>query len=110
MISREEGVVVGDQILLRLVHKYAELAEMCYRVSVSFHDGRGRLARGNPRRSPHPALLKKVDLDAALAEIYARFFGAAEEPAKATATSKSLFQGNEMLSSSHSSGTEPSVS
>jgi hypothetical protein len=100
-------VVVGDQILLRLVHKYAELAEMCYRVSVSFHDGRGRLARGNPRRSPHPALLKKVDLDAALAEIYARFFGAAEQPMNATATSKSLFQGNEIPSSPQSSGCEP---
>jgi len=67
-------MVVSDGILLQLVRKYAELAEFCYRVSVAYHDERGRLRRGHRSRT-HPALLKKVDLDAALAQIYRRFFG-----------------------------------
>ncbi len=47
---------------------------MCYRVSVAFHDERGRFRPGHRRRT-HPALLKKVDLDTALVAVYERFFG-----------------------------------
>ena len=56
----------SDGILSRLVRNYVELSDVCYRVSVVAHDRRGRFERGHRVRRPHPALLKKVDLDEAL--------------------------------------------
>ena len=85
--------MTSDRILPRLVRRYQELAEMCYRVTVAYHDERGRLRRGHRRRT-HPALLKKVDLDTALSQVYRRFFGGHEEGADtSTSISNNRFQG-----------------
>ena len=64
-----------EGVLNRLVAKYRELEELCYRLAVAVRDSRGRFRRG--RRTPRTpaALLKKVDLDRALVRVYARFFG-----------------------------------
>lgn len=94
--------MIEDEVLVRLVHKYAELAEKCYRVSVSRHDERGRFRKGHRRPMPDSALLKKVDLDAALAQVYRRFFGTQEGAEKATSTSNRRFQGSDTLSSPQS--------
>ena len=86
--------MIGDSILPQLVRKYEELAEMCYRVSVAYHDERGRLRRGHRRRT-HPALLKKVDLDAALSHVYRRFFGGYDEDEDTSVSiSNNRFQGS----------------
>ncbi len=52
--------------------KYLELQETCYRSAVAGRGGGGRL-RG--RYTVPAPLLKKLDLDAALAELYEKFFG-----------------------------------
>lgn len=85
-------------ILPLLVEKYAELCEACYRVSVSAHDQRGRFRPRHRGRRPHPALLKKIDLDYALAEVYRRFFGPPQLPTS-TSTSNSRRQGSETRTS-----------
>jgi hypothetical protein len=81
-------------IMPRLVRRYLELSDACYRVSVSHHDAKGRFKKGHRRRSPHPALLKKTDLDRSLERIYERFFGAVEE-SNDTSTSNRRSQGSE---------------
>lgn len=81
-------------IMPRLVRRYLELSEACYRVSVSHHDERGRFKKGHRRRSSHPAVLKKTDLDRSLAHLYQKFFGEVEE-ANSTSTSNSRSQGSE---------------
>ena len=92
--SRE---IPPDGILCRLVHKYVELSEVCYRVSVAAHDERGRFRKG-PRRREHPALLKKIDLDRALSRIYERFFDSSYE-VSSISTSNSRRQGSDTRSS-----------
>ncbi len=93
-------------IMPRLVRRYLELSEVCYRVSVSRHDERGRFKKGHRGRAPHPALLKKVDLDRFLAHVYQRFFGADEEP-NSISTSNSRCQGSEIRSTGTSSAEAP---
>lgn len=83
-----------DGPLAALVRRYVELSEQCYRVSVSRHDERGRFRRGHPGRRPHPALLKKSDLDRALERLHQRFFGS-DSGTNSTSTSNSLRQGKE---------------
>ncbi|GAG09170.1 unnamed protein product, partial [marine sediment metagenome] len=61
--------MTGEDILPRLARKYLELCEICYRVSVARHDERGQFRRGHRGRRSHPALLKKMDVDRALARI-----------------------------------------
>ena len=51
--------------------EYRELEETCYRAAVAGRGERGKL-RGRYRLPP--PLLKKMDLDAALERLYARFF------------------------------------
>ncbi len=74
MSDVELGKPIASLVLGRLVARYEELAETCYRVSTSRHGERGRFLRGHRARAPHPALAKKIDLDRELARIYARFF------------------------------------
>lgn len=94
-------IIGREHVLSRLVERYLELCEVCYRVAVSRHDERGRFRRGHPGRRVHPALLKKVDLDRALAHVYRRFFLAHEEDAaSSTSTSNSRPQGSETITSS----------
>jgi len=93
-------------IMPRLVRRYLELSEACYRVSVSHHDERGRFKKGHRRRSPHPALLKKTDLDRSLAHVYQRFFGAVEK-ANSTSTSNSRSQGSERRNAGGSCAASP---
>jgi hypothetical protein len=81
-------------ILPRLVRKYVELSEVCYRVTVAARDERGRFRRRHPGRRPHPALLKKIDVDHALAAVYRRFFES-RDAAISTPTSKSRCQGSD---------------
>lgn len=85
-------------ILARLVRNYVELSDVCYRVSVVAHDRRGRFERGHRVRRPHPALLKKVDLDEALIEVYRRFFDGSYR-VSATSTSNRRCQGREAVNS-----------
>jgi hypothetical protein len=87
------------RVLARLVSKYVELCDVCYRVSVAAHDERGRFRKGHRARRTHPALLKKVDLDEALARVYRRFFST---NGTSTSTSNSRRQGKETRSSSTS--------
>jgi hypothetical protein len=96
----------SEELLPRLVRKYLELSDVCYRVAVAVHDERGRFRRGHRGRRPHPALLKKVDLDHELARIYRRFFGPPEEPSSIS-TSKSRRQGRETESSGGGSSSRP---
>lgn len=72
--DRDEESIEGDSIMRCLVRRYVELSDVCYRVSVLAHDGRGRFQKGHRARRPHPALLKKIDVDEALVDIYRRFF------------------------------------
>lgn len=81
-------------IMPRLVRKYLELSDACYRVAISHHDEKGRFRKGHTQRSPHPALIKKMDLDRSLTHIYLRFFGPVEEP-NSTSTSNSRSHGSE---------------
>jgi hypothetical protein len=94
---------MSEEVLSRLVAKYRELADACYRVSVTVHDRYGRFQKGHQARRPHPALLKKVDLDRALARLYARFFEAPE--GSSISTSNSRRQGSDTPASS--SGADP---
>jgi len=80
---------IAAGVLARLVTRYEELADTCYRVLVSRHDERGRFRRGHRARRPHPALVKKVDLDRDLARLYRKFFGPAELDRDPTSTSAS---------------------
>lgn len=99
-------MVSGGEILPRLVTSYLELADRCYRVSVTVHNPKnGRFQRGSRGPRVHPALLKKADLDAALMRVYERFFRVADEPSEAisTSTSNSLPQGSETFTSPASS-------
>jgi len=93
-------------ILSCLIRKYLELSDLCYRVSVLAHDGRGRFQKGHRVRRPHPALLKKIDLDEALVDIYRRFFDSSYR-VTATSTSKSRFQGKQMLTSPRGASSGP---
>ena len=88
----------SDGILARLVRNYVELSDVCYRVSVVAHDRRGRFERGHRVRRPHPALLKKVDLDEALIEVYRRFFDGSYR-VSATSTTNRRCQGREAVNS-----------
>ena len=88
----------SEGILARLVRHYVELSDVCYRVSVVAHDRRGRFERGHRVRRPHPALLKKVDLDEALIEVYRRFFDGSYR-VSATSTSNRRRQGREAVTS-----------
>ena len=46
-------MIGSKEILPRLVARYLELADRCYRVSVTFHDSNGRFRKGRPGpRSP----------------------------------------------------------
>ena len=92
----------SDGILARLVRNYVELSDVCYRVSVVAHDRRGRFERGHRVRRPHPALLKKVDLDEALIEVYRRFFDGSYR-VSATSTSNRRCQGREAVTSARGS-------
>jgi len=105
-------VVSGGEILPRLVTRYLELADRCYRVSVAVHDPNGRFQRGHRGPRAHPALLKKADLDAALARVYERFFAGAPDPSNSTSTStsNSLPQGSETRTCSASPASAPSRS
>ena len=94
--SGEEMVVEG--VLLRLVRRYLDLSDVCYRVSVSAHGDRGRFRKGHRARRSHPALLKKVDLDQALVSVYRRFFDPCYR-LTSTSTSKRRRHGSETLTS-----------
>ena len=86
-----------EHIMPRLVRKYVELSEACYRVAVSNRDERGRFRRGHRLPRPHPALVKKIDLDAALCRVYWRFFVSREE-SSSISTSNSRRQGSDTRS------------
>jgi len=81
-------------VLRRLVVQYEELADVCYRVPVTRHDDRGRFRKGHRARSPHPALVKKADLDRELERIYCRFFGASSGEGEPISISKSRPHGS----------------
>lgn len=93
-------------IMPRLVRRYLELSDVCYRVAVSRHDERGRFKKRHRGRTPHPALLKKTDLDRSLARVYQRFFGAVDET-NSTSTSNSRRQGSETRSAGGSCAGSP---
>ncbi len=97
-LDRGEQTTEAESILSRLTRKYLELSDVCYRVSVLAHDGRGRFRKGHRARRPHPALLKKIDLDEALIDIYRRFFDSAYR-VSSSSTSKSRCHGRETLTS-----------
>lgn len=90
-----------EEIMPRLARKYLELSAACYRVATAVHDERGRFRRGHPGRRVHPAVLKKIDLDEALARVYQRFFGNHNDAVEVsfTSTSNSRRQGSETVSS-----------
>lgn len=90
------GAVVGT-LLPRLIERYTELAEACYRVATSRHDERGRFRKGHAGRRPHPVLLKKIDLDRELFRLYRKFFSVQPEwlGAASTSTSNRRRQGKE---------------
>ena len=72
-------MMAPDDILSRLLRKYSELSHVCYRVSMAGRDERGRYRRGHIARTPHPSVLKKIDIDRALARVYDRFFASEED-------------------------------
>jgi len=93
------GPALGGVIAL-LVNQYRALADTCYRVAVTQHDERGRFRRRHRARSPHPVLLKKIDLDRDLSRLYYKFFGPSAisvEP-KPISTSNSRPHGSEKRS------------
>jgi len=96
--DKPSRALAEHSVLVRLASKYLELSEVCYRVSVAAHDHKGRFKKGHPGRRPHPALLKKIDLDRALAQIYRRFFECCPA-SSSTSTSNSRCQGSENLTS-----------
>jgi hypothetical protein len=66
---------VTNSLLRRLAARYRELEERCYRTSVATHR-RDRPQQRDPMEAQvSAALLKKMDLDRALAALYDRFFG-----------------------------------
>ena len=93
-------------VLARLVHRYLELSDLCYRVSVLGHDGRGRFPKGHRVRQPHPALVKKMDLDEALITLYRRFFDP-DYRVSPTSTSNSRRQGSDACTSPGASSPGP---
>ncbi len=97
MEKRTQALTMAG-IMPRLVRRYLELSEACYRVSVSRHDERGRFKKGHAGRRVPPVLLKKVDLDHTLERVYERFFGQPEEPGPSS-ISNSRCQGREIRSS-----------
>jgi hypothetical protein len=104
--DRERQATESAGILARLVRNYVELSDVCYRVSVVAHDRRGRFERGHRVRRPHPALLKKIDLDEALIEVYRRFFDSsyrASASSTSTSTSNRRCQGREAVTSARGS-------
>jgi len=106
-------MIGSKEILPRLVARYLELADRCYRVSVTFHDSNGRFRKGRPGPRSHTALMKKADLDVALVRIYERFFSDSrvESPeSTSTSTSNSRPQGSETCTRSASSLPAPSRS
>ena len=106
-------MIGSHDILPRLVAKYLELADRCYRVSVTFHDRTGRFQKGHSGPRSHPALVKKADLDAALVRVYQRFFTDpfSHPPAPIrTSTSNSRCHGSETSTRSASSLGAPSRS
>jgi len=96
----DSELIGSDHVLARLVTKYLELAEACYRVQVAVHDRGGRFRKGHHVRQPHPAVLKKADLDQALTRVYQRFFEPGER--MSTSTSNSRRQGRETRTASAS--------
>jgi|GEM_PF-2320933 len=91
--GRRQRAAGTEHILPRLVRRYVELSAACYRVSVSCHDERGRFKKGHRSRSPHASLVKKIDLDRALARVYEQFFGPSA-PGMTTSTSNNRSQGS----------------
>jgi hypothetical protein len=79
-------MIGGSGVLPRLVTRYIELADRCYRVAVTAHDPTGRFQKGHAGPRSHPEMLKKADLDAALLRIYDRFFS--EPPAEASSSAR----------------------
>ena len=61
-------------VLDRLTARYRELEARCYRTNVSVHRQEGRPQRDPLEQQASRALLKKMDLDRALAWLYNRFF------------------------------------
>ena len=64
-----------ETTMARLVRKYLELSAVCYRAATASRNEHGRFRRGRRASQPHPAILKKIDLDEALDRVYQRFFG-----------------------------------
>lgn len=96
----EVGGPVLSGVIALLVNQYRSLADTCYRVAVTQHDERGRFRKRHRARSPHPVLLKKIDLDQDLSRLYYKFFGPAAisvEP-RPTSTSNSRPHGSERRS------------
>ena len=99
-IEKETQALTMAGIMPRLVRRYLELSEACYRVSVSRHDERGHFRKGHAGRRTHPALLKKVDLGQTLEQVYERFFGQPDEPSSISISiSNNRCQGSETRSS-----------
>ena len=73
MIEKEAGL--SNTVFDRLVARYRELEARCYRANVCVHGPEGRDRRDPRQRQVSTALLKKMDLDRALALLYRRFFG-----------------------------------
>jgi hypothetical protein len=67
---------LGSSVFERLIARYRELEARCYRANVCVYGPRGREPRDPRERQVSAALLKKMDLDRALALLYRRFFGA----------------------------------
>jgi len=91
-------MIGGEGVLPRLVTRYLELADRCYRVSVTVHDPTGRFQKGRAGPRSHPEMLKKADLDAALLRIYDRFFAEQSSAASSsvfTSTSNSRCHGSD---------------
>ena len=91
------------EILPRLVRKYQELSTTCYRAATASRDEHGRFRRGHRGGKPHAALVKKIDLDLALEQVYRRFFGDHEVEANSTSTSNNLRHGSETRTSAPNS-------
>ena len=98
--------MVSRSVMRRLVEKYVELCEACYRVSVATHDRQGRFRPNHRGRHPHPTMLKKIDLDEALAQVYRRFFASSQE-LNESSNSKSRRHGSETRKSSSGGGSRP---
>ncbi len=89
MVERDQSGEVPNRVLALLVMRYRELADTCYRVEITRHGEQGRFQRGHRARQTHPAVLKKVDLDRSITQVYRRFFGSAELDGAPSSTSTS---------------------